>query len=149
MSDTITLTLQSVHHVRDRCLCLATQRAARVLARRFDRVFQPLGITNQQFSLMMPLSVPQPMPMGRLADFLAMDRTTLTAALKSLEKRGFVASQPDGKDRRIRRLALTEAGRAVLAAALPLWKEEHAKLDSELPEDGAPLRASLAGLFQR
>ncbi len=149
MSESITLTLQCVHHVRDHCLCLATQRAARMLARRFDRVFQPLGITNQQFSLMMPLSAPQPMPMGRLADFLAMDRTTLTAALKALEKRGLVASQPDEKDRRIRRLALTEAGRAVLEAALPLWKQEHAKLDAELPEDGEPLRASLAGLFQR
>lgn len=149
MTESTALALQSIHEVRDRCLCLATQRAARKLARRFDRVFAPLGITNQQFSLMMPLAAPSPMPMGRLADFLAMDRTTLTAALKGLEKRGLVASRPDEKDKRIRRLALTEAGRALLAAAVPIWRAEHAALDAELPEAGAPLRASLAGLFQR
>lgn len=148
MSEATVLTLQSVHHVRDHCLCLATQRAARRLGRRFDRAFLPLGLTNQQFSLMIPLSVPQPMPMGRLADFLAMDRTTLTAALKALEKRGLVARIADEKDRRIRRLALTETGRALLTAAWPIWHEEHARLDSELPENGDPLRAALAGLFQ-
>jgi hypothetical protein len=64
--------LDIVREVRQACLCLAAQRAARTLARRFDRAFQHLGLTNGQFSLMMPLNAPEPMKLGQLATFLAM-----------------------------------------------------------------------------
>jgi len=136
--------LDLVHEVRQTCLCLATQRAARMLARRFDRAFRPVGLTNGQFSLMMPLNAPDPMRLGQLAAFLAMDRTTLTAALKSLERRGLVTTSLDPNDHRARRLSLTEAGRETLAAAIPIWRAEHAVLDAELLKpNAATLRALL------
>ncbi|QCK88046.1 winged helix-turn-helix transcriptional regulator [Phreatobacter aquaticus] len=136
--------LDVVHHVRDACLCLATQRAARTLARRFDRAFQPVGLTNGQFSLMMALGGAGTMRLGDLAEFLAMDRTTLTAALKALERRGLARSGPDATDKRARLLALTEAGHDVLHAAVPIWRAEHAALERELPADMADgLRAAL------
>ncbi|MGC2529450.1 MAG: MarR family winged helix-turn-helix transcriptional regulator, partial [Candidatus Acidiferrum sp.] len=68
--------------VRDCCLCLHVQRAARALARRFDDALRPVGLTNGQFSLLMSLNRPKPPGMTAVASFLAMDRTTLTAALK-------------------------------------------------------------------
>ena len=37
--------------VKDRCLCLHVQRAARALARRFDEELRPFELTNGQFSL--------------------------------------------------------------------------------------------------
>src|SRR5271156_453906 len=100
--------------VHDCCLCLHVQRAARVLARRFDEALRPLGLTNGQFSLLMALNQPMPPSIGNVAQILAMDRTTLTAALKPLERRGLLSVAPDGKDRRSRRLSLTAAGRDVL-----------------------------------
>ncbi len=118
--------------VRDRCLCLAAQRAARALARRFDAAFAPLEITNGQFSLLMSLNRPEPPLMGQVAELLAMDRTTLTAALKPLERRGLVKIAPDRDDRRGRRLSLTAKGRALLAKAYPIWEREHAELDASL-----------------
>jgi DNA-binding MarR family transcriptional regulator len=136
--------LDVVREVRQACLCLATQRAARTLARRFDRAFQHLGLTNGQFSLMMPLIAPEPMKLGQLAMFLALDRTTLTAALKSLERRGLVKVSVDKDDHRARRLSLTKAGRETLAAAIPIWRAEHAALEAELSErNAAKLRALL------
>lgn len=136
--------LSQVHEVRDSCLCLATQRAARRLARRFDKAFRPVGLTNQQFSLLMPLNAPQPQPMRALADLMGMDRTTLTAALKALQRRGLVEVGRDARDRRARRLQLTQAGRAALAAALPIWRAEHARIESEITPAGAgALRAAL------
>ena len=87
-------------HVKDTCLCLHAQRAARALGRRFDLALKPVGLTNQQFSLMMALNRPEPPPMGPVARLLAMDRTTLTAALKPLSARGWVSIEPDPKDRR-------------------------------------------------
>ena len=115
--------------VRDRCLCFRAQRAARALARRFDAAFRPFGITQGQFSLMMALNRPAPPTMGEVAPFLAMDRTTLTAALKPLARRGLVTIRPDPKDARARRLALTDDGRALLAEALPVWRAEHDAVD--------------------
>ncbi|MEO9191499.1 MAG: MarR family transcriptional regulator [Acetobacteraceae bacterium] len=125
--------------VRDTCLCLHVQRAARALARRFDEEFRPLGLTSGQFSLMMSLNRPDPPAMGAVASLLAMDRTTLTAALKPLERRTLVAVTPDPADRRSRRLTLTPAGMALLSRAVPVWESTHAALEGGL--DGAdPVR---------
>jgi DNA-binding MarR family transcriptional regulator len=133
--------------VRDGCLCLHAQRAARALARRFDAAFRPLGLTSGQFSLLMSLNRPEPPAMGEVAAVLAIDRTTLTAALKPLERRGLVAGAPDPKDRRNRRLALTEAGRALLAEAVPIWRAVHAEVEGMLPPgEPALLRAGLRAI---
>jgi DNA-binding MarR family transcriptional regulator len=115
--------------VRDTCLCLHLQRAARAVARRFDEVLRPLGLTNGQFSLLMSLNRPEPPTIGSVSALLAMDRTTLTAALKPLERRRLVKVKIDAEDRRSRRLILTPAGRTLLAAAVPIWRQEHAAID--------------------
>src|SRR5690606_30632827 len=113
--------LETTLFVRDHCLCLHTQRAARLLARRFDEALRPLGLTSGQFSLLMSLNRPLPPTLGSVAGLLAMDRTTLTANLKPLERDGLIEVRPDGKDRRARRLALTERGRGLLFRAVPVW----------------------------
>ena len=132
MSNASPLSFQTTLEVRDRCLCLATQRAARSLARRFDEVLRPHGLNNGQFSLLMALNRPQAPTMGAVAEVLAMDRTTLTAALKPLERRGLVSLAPDLNDRRSRRISLTDAGREALAGALPIWRQTHDEIDAEM-----------------
>lgn len=133
------------HEVRDRCLCFHTQRSARAIARRFDEALRPFGLTNGQFSLLMSLNRPSAPRISDVAPFLAMDRTTLTANLKPLERRGLLTITPDPQDRRNRRLALTDAGRAVLAAAVPVWRSTMAALEAEISKDtAARLRADLA-----
>src|SRR5579884_3121679 len=106
MSTESDLPLSTTHQVRDSCLCLHTQRAARALARRFDEAFRPVGLTNGQFSLLMALNRPEPPTLGSVAALLAMDRTTLTANLKPLERRGLVRVAVDPEDQRSRRLIL-------------------------------------------
>jgi DNA-binding MarR family transcriptional regulator len=123
--------------VRDCCLCLHVQRAARSLARQFDEVLRPFGLTNGQFSLLMSLNRPEPPPMGPVASLLAMDRTTLTAALKPLQSRGLVRISQDPSDRRSRILALTAKGQEVLASAVPVWESTHREIEQRMPE-GAP-----------
>ena len=133
--------------VRDSCLCLHVQRAARALARRFDEVFRPLDLTNQQFSLLMSLNRPEPPGIAAVASVLAMDRTTLTAALKPLERRGLVEVTVDPDDRRGRLIALTAAGRRLLARAVPIWQSAHAQLEDQLANGGTEvLRGNLRAL---
>jgi DNA-binding MarR family transcriptional regulator len=133
------VTFKDTIRIRDCCLCLHVQRAARSLARLFDDVLRPYGLTNGQFSLLMSLNRPEPPQMRAVADLLAMDRTTLTAALKPLERQGFLIIAVDPNDRRGRRLILTDAGRAALAAAMPVWERTHAEIEAMLP-DGDPER---------
>ncbi|MCP5266892.1 MAG: MarR family transcriptional regulator [Burkholderiaceae bacterium] len=128
------LPLAVTHEVRDRCLCLQAQRAARALARRFDEALRPLALTNGQFSLLMSLNRPHAPRVGDLAPLLAIDRTTLSAALKPLQRRGLVVSEPDPQDARGRRLKLSDAGRALLKQAVPVWRRMHAAIDAEIGE---------------
>ena len=129
--------------VRDTCMCLHVQRAARALARRFDEALKPFGLTNQQFSLLMSLNRPQPPRMKEVASVLALDRTTLTANLKPLERRGLLAVEADEDDRRSRRIALTEAGRQALVACLPTWCATEEAIEAEMKGDPEVLRAQL------
>ena len=130
-------TIEFTHHVRDRCLCLHVQRTARALARRFDDVFRPLGITQGQFSLLTALNRTAPPTMGDVAGLLALDRTTLTANLKPLVRRSLVKVKVDPRDRRSRRLHLTAAGRKVVAEAAPIWRRAHAQAERLLATTGA------------
>lgn len=139
------LPFEATIHVRDHCLCLHTQRAARALARRFDNALKPLGITNGQFSLLMSLNRHQPPTLGSVATLLAMDRTTLTANLKPLEKRGLIKTIADPKDKRARLLALTAKGNDVLLQAMPIWQESHAEIEKGL-QSPSNLRQELNAL---
>jgi len=123
------LPFETTLRVRDACFCLHVQRAARAVARRYDDALRPFGLTNGQFSLLMSLNRPEPTTMGPVAQLLAMDRTTLTAALKPLERRGLAEVAPDPKDRRSRRLLLTAAGRALLMRAVPVWEATQADIE--------------------
>lgn len=133
--------------VRDACLCLHTQRVARALARRFDQALRPVGLTNGQFSLLMSLNRPEPPSMAPVAALLAMDRTTLTAALKPLQRRGLVEVTADPADKRGRLLRLTEKGRALLREAVPIWEVAHHAVEQLLPGgDADSFRKSLRAL---
>jgi DNA-binding MarR family transcriptional regulator len=95
----------------------------------------------------MSLNRPAPPGLGAVASLLAMDRTTLTAALKPLERRGLVEVTVDPDDKRGRLVALTAAGRRLLARAVPIWTRTHAELDARLADGGAELlRGNLRAL---
>lgn len=144
MSNCLSVPFETTLHVRDHCLCLAAQRAARALARRFDEALKPVGITSGQFSLLNALNRPQPPTIGSVASLLAMDRTTLTANLKPLERRGLIKVEVDAEDRRGRRIRLMDAGMKVLSMALPIWIDTHAEIDQRIGNDEVTdLRAGL------
>jgi DNA-binding MarR family transcriptional regulator len=136
MSNRTVVTGETARSVAGACLCLHVQRAARALARHFDEIFRPLEITSGQYSLLMALHRPAP-NMGDTAEFLAMDRSTLTAALKPLERRGLVRIAPDPEDRRAKRLYLTPAGNAVLSKAHVLWQQAHEAIEAGMNAPGA------------
>ena len=147
MSNPRDVPYETTHLIRDACLCLHVQRAARALSRLFDEALRPVGLTSGQFSLLNALNRPAPPSIAPVAQLLAMDRTTLTAALKPLERDGLVAIARDPEDRRNRLLRLTDKGREVLASAVPIWRETHDNVEASLAErEPSDLRGALKAL---
>jgi DNA-binding MarR family transcriptional regulator len=146
VSNALSVSFETTLAVRDGCLCLHLRRAARQVARQFDAAFRPLRLTSGQFSLLMSLNRAEPPTIGSVAAALAMDRTTLTADLKPLERRGLVAISVDPADRRSRRLVLTAAGSELLAAAMPVWRRTEQAIERRLAACPQQLRAGLAAL---
>jgi DNA-binding MarR family transcriptional regulator len=85
--------------------------------------------------------------MTSVASLLAMDRTTLTAALKPLHRRALLKVTADSADRRARLMTLTPKGRRLLARAVPIWKSTHLAIESLLRDrDPDRLRNDLRAL---
>ncbi len=123
MSKSIKVNQDLAMQVGSTCLCLALQRTARKIGRAYDDALRPLDLTNGQFSLLMSMARDKPATITELAPSLGMDRTTLTAYLKPLERRGLVKLMPNPDDARSRFPVLTEVGRKLLSKAVPLWEQ--------------------------
>ncbi len=129
------------------CLCLAVRRAARTLSRRYDDALAGLGINNGQFTILAAVSGPEPLSVSALSADLGMDRTTLTAALKPLERDGLIDLCADPLDKRARLTAITAKGRSLLAQAAPRWRKAQAEtLKAARLGDGQAIRAALMAL---
>lgn len=116
------------------CMCANVRRASRVLTQIYDEAMRPLGVRMTQFSILQALSLMGTRLQGDLADFLALDSTTLTRAVHLLQKRGWVTVKK-GKDRRERWLSLSPSGRAELARIQPAWQAVQNKLRLQLGEE--------------
>jgi DNA-binding MarR family transcriptional regulator len=96
---------------------------------------------------MMSLNRPEPPGMAAVASLLAMDRTTLTAALKPLERRALVKITASPADRRARQMKLTPKGRRLLVQAVPIWESTHLAVVGLLSDrDADRLRNNLRAL---
>ena len=117
------------------------------MARHFDDALRPHGLTSGQFSLLMSLNRPDAPTISSVANLLAMDRTTLTANIKPLERRGLLTVTIPETDKRSRCLSLTDAGRTLLREAFPTWKAAHEKAEELIgASDAHRLRANLVKL---
>jgi DNA-binding MarR family transcriptional regulator len=107
--------------IADECWCLGLKRAARAVGRRYDEGLRAFDLNNGQFSMLTTIAGLEPVSVQRLADGLAMDRTTVTAALKPLQRRGLVEISVSPSDPRGRDVTLCADGRGLLARAMPVW----------------------------
>ncbi|HEX4768719.1 MAG TPA: MarR family transcriptional regulator [Lichenihabitans sp.] len=114
------------------CTCSALRMAARRMTQAYDAALAPLGLNTPQFALLGALDrwKGAPPTVRQMAQQMALDRTTLAHNLRPLERDGLVEVVADPEDRRIRRIVLTEAGRARRAAAFPLWRAAQDRFDA-------------------
>ena len=130
------------------CNCLALRRAARGLARRYDEALRPLDLNNGQFAMLSAIAGLQPAAIHAIGERLGMDRTTVTAALKPLQRRGLVVVEVAEDDQRGRAVRVTRAGANLLDRAMPLWQAAQQDVARQLggADASATLRRQLAAL---
>ncbi|HEY2669352.1 MAG TPA: MarR family transcriptional regulator [Rugosimonospora sp.] len=81
-----------------------------------------------------------------LANQLGVDRTVMTYLLDDLEHAGLIERRPDPADRRVRRIAVTDPGKALLAELDRRLDQTEDQLLSVLPE---PDRVTFRVLLRR
>lgn len=79
----------------------------------FERVAADYGLSAAEARALHRLAEPE--PMRALADGMHCDASYITGITDRLESAGLVRREADPSDRRVRRLALTDDGRAVRA----------------------------------
>lgn len=128
------------------CLCLQVRKTARIVTQWYDAYLQPTGLRSTQSHLLVAIALAQEVPLTRLAEVLALDRTTLARNLKPLESQGLVVIEP-GKDKRVRLIRLTERGYQVLEEVLPCWEKAQEEVRIRLGQSQwDALRADLHNL---
>ncbi|MDX3214005.1 MarR family winged helix-turn-helix transcriptional regulator [Streptomyces sp. ME02-6991-2B] len=132
----------------DSCNNLALRKASRYLGATYDRALAPVGLRSTQFSILQTLSAHKELTITRLADMIAMDRTTMASNLKPLVREGLVTVQTSAADRRARIAAITPEGVTRMKAALPLWEGVQIQFEDTFGADrAAELRTFLEGIL--
>lgn len=104
------------------CACFNVRKTARAVTQHFSKFLGETGLKETQFSILSVLAQTGPLPMGKLAEILVMDRTTLTRNLAPLKAKKYLETAP-GKDGRTRPVQITDSGSSILAIALPQWRK--------------------------
>lgn len=92
-------------------------------------------LTPVQFAALASVAHQPGIDQRTLARSIGLDTSTLGGVVDRLERRALMRRSPDPDDRRVRRLALSADGAALLAAALPAMHRAQARILAPLAVD--------------
>ena len=106
----------------DECIAFRVRALNRVITNLYDAVLDPFGITVNQATMLIMLSIVEEATPGRIGQVLIMEKSTISRNLERMKKQGWVeTSGRDGAKEQVVRV--TAAGRTLLAAFHPSWEE--------------------------
>jgi DNA-binding MarR family transcriptional regulator len=116
------------------CACTKLRRSARIVSTLYDEALDPAGLTVAQFAMLRTLGRIGPSSLTQYAAATGHDRSTLNRTVRPLEEAGYLASS-GGRDQRARIVQVTDAGRAAVRLAEPLWEAAQQRVEAALGED--------------
>lgn len=122
------------HRIETECPAFQARMTARVLTRYYNACFRPLGITAEQFSLLVGIGGRVKPSLAELAICAGVDATTLSRSVQSLERSGLVLTH-GGRGRSGKCLALTDRGRQLMAGSAKVWERARAQLADAMGEE--------------
>ena len=115
------------------CYCTNLRRSANAVSDYYDARLRPSGLTAAQYYLLLNLSRLGSANMTRWAEHVGLERSTMVRNIHLLESRGLIAPA----EGRGRTFTLSEAARAALDAAMPLWEGVQRELEGFLGAEDA------------
>jgi DNA-binding MarR family transcriptional regulator len=106
--------------------------SSRVFERRLEDGLKAIAVSRLQWCILVAIGINSQRRPSDIAQFLGIDRTATSRALRGMEADGLVARTPDTRDRRKTDVALTDQGREKLAQALPIASENTAYFGEKL-----------------
>lgn len=88
--------------------------------RQLTLALKPYGLRVSDWRILGPLYCRRGLTMSEVADFAAIDQTTLSRTVVQLVRAGLLMRLTDVADKRVTRLALTAAGNKLIVQILPL-----------------------------
>ena len=129
------------------CSNTAIRRAARQLGQLYDDRMGESGLKGTQFSLLSQIAASGDPALKQLAEAMVMDLSALGHTLKPLIRDGYVELVPDEKDKRVKRVRLTDYGRETQRALLDNWRDAQSRFDNAFgKEQSTEIRKALAVL---
>jgi DNA-binding MarR family transcriptional regulator len=113
------------------CLCGNVRMASRALTSLYDAHLAPAGITSAQLPVLWAVIAAEPLSMREIADWLVMDKTTVSRNVAALESMGLLGLQP-GPDARVKLASSTAKGRKAFSRAIPLWKAAQLEVEKKV-----------------
>lgn len=108
------------------------------------------AVPASHMPLLAALHAAEPASLGRLVETLGIAQPGVTRMVQSLEAAGLVAATGEGDDRRVRMLALTDAGRALVEEARrSLWPVVESAVADLCADLAGPLTGQLSELEAR
>jgi DNA-binding MarR family transcriptional regulator len=117
------MTIQLSKELPTECALFNVKRAGRVMSKIYGKRLSAVGLKGAQFAILSVLNNHKEITYSLTAELLSMDRTSVTRALKPLERDGFVDIAPGKEDRRIRYISITTKGTTLFKNAMPFWEQ--------------------------
>jgi DNA-binding MarR family transcriptional regulator len=128
--------------VETECPAFQARIIARAMTRYYNTCFRPLGITAEQFSLLVGIGGSREPTVAELALRAGVDATTLSRSVKGLERSNLVRSD-GGRGRAGKRLVLTDAGRRLMDESMAVWESARIRLAEVLGEEASRVAGSV------
>lgn len=107
-------------------------RTARTIERRVESGLRDYGLTRVGWCILLAVEEEGLKNPSEIAQFVGIDRTATSRALRQLEDDGLITREMGREDRRTTNVALTEEGLTRLIAARPLCVENMDHFNSKL-----------------
>lgn len=118
--------------------------AARLQERRLDEGLKTLGLTRTMWCVLLAVGNEDLAHPSGIAEFVGIDRTATSRALRQMEAAGMIARKTGTDDRRMTTVRLTDRGGALLQQGTPLAEANNAMMANRLiPSENALLRQLL------
>ncbi|WP_160004714.1 MarR family winged helix-turn-helix transcriptional regulator [Rhizobium sp. 18055] len=119
------------------CSSSALKRASRQLSQLYKDVLAPSGLTITQYALLTQIKLGGATPLKLLAKTMVMDLSALGHTLKPLQRDGLVELISDDRDRRVKRVRLSDKGEQLWHEAHSLWLDAQARFDAAFGKEAS------------